>query len=74
MTFVESVDPDQRVVCEEVFEACQDISAYSRPSHVIVVEAGKMPLNRVAKTDYMALKQTASDAVVKLRAEGKWDN
>ena len=74
MTFVESVDPARRVACEEVLDACQDISAYSRPSHVIIVDAGKMPLNRVAKTDYMALKQTACEAVAKLRSEGKWDN
>ncbi|MEJ2118433.1 MAG: HD domain-containing protein, partial [Alphaproteobacteria bacterium] len=30
-----------------------------RPLHYVILEPGNMPLNRVAKTDYVALKQTA---------------
>jgi hypothetical protein len=33
-----------------------------------------MPLNRVAKTDFMVLKDKAKELIIKLRAEGKWDS
>jgi len=58
---------------EDVMKACEDISAYSRPSHVEIVPPGKFPLNRVAKTDYVALKEEAKRIVERLRREGKWD-
>jgi len=73
MTFVETTDPRTPVTPTDVLEACQDIAAYSRPAHVVVVEAGKMPLNRVAKTDYMVLKEMAKEEVARLRATGGWD-
>ncbi len=58
---------------DEVLAACSDISAYSRPSHVVILEAGEIPLNRVAKTDYLNLRERAKDIVRQLRAEGHWD-
>jgi acyl-CoA synthetase (AMP-forming)/AMP-acid ligase II len=61
------------VTAPEVMEATRDLSSYSRPSHVEMLESGRMPLNRVAKTDYVALKARAAEIVAKLRAEGKWD-
>ena len=73
MAFVEPIQ-GQSVTPEDVVEACNDISSYSRPSHVEVLEPGTFPLNRVAKTDYMMLKENARELVTKLRAEGKWDS
>ena len=61
------------MTAEEVMAACQDISAYSRPSHVEILPAGQFPLNRVAKTDYMSLKTAAQQVIERLRAEGRWD-
>jgi fatty-acyl-CoA synthase len=58
---------------EEVIAACQDIAAYSRPSHVELLEQGQFPLNRVAKTDYVLLQERAKEIVARLRAEGRWD-
>jgi hypothetical protein len=55
-------------------EVCKEIASYARPSHVEILSAGEMPLNRVAKTDFMVLKDKAKDIVKKLRAEGKWDS
>ena len=52
MAFVECLD-GQTITPEEVIAACGDISAYSRPSHVVILKAGEIPLNRVAKTDYL---------------------
>ena len=53
--------------------ACSDISAYSRPSHVVILKAGEIPLNRVAKTDYLNLRERAAAIVRELRAQGGWD-
>jgi len=51
----------------------QGLAAYMRPLHYVVLEAGALPLNRVAKTDYVVLKQQAGDAVKALREAGGWD-
>jgi acyl-CoA synthetase (AMP-forming)/AMP-acid ligase II len=72
MAFVECL-PEQSVTPDEVMKACEDISSYSRPSHVVVFKAGELPLNRVAKTDYMVLKDTAKEIVKDLRGKGQWD-
>ena len=70
--FVECA-PDRAVTAEEVMEACAGIASYARPSHVEVVPPGALPLNRVAKTDYLVLKERAREIVARLRAEGGWD-
>ncbi len=72
MAFVECME-GQTITPEEVIAACKDISAYSRPSHVEILKAGEIPLNRVAKTDYLTLKENAAGIVKELRAQGKWD-
>lgn len=72
MAFVEAKE-GANVTPEEVMAACEDISSYSRPSHVEILKAGELPLNRVAKTDYMVLKEKAKELIPKLRAAGKWD-
>ncbi len=72
MAFVECM-PGQSVTPDEVMAACGSISSYSRPSHVVVFKAGELPLNRVAKTDYMVLKEQARKIVKELRDQGRWD-
>jgi acyl-CoA synthetase (AMP-forming)/AMP-acid ligase II len=61
------------LTAEEVHAACQDVASYARPSHVEVVEAGTLPLNRVAKTDDLLLRQQAHHIVASLRRAGKLD-
>jgi fatty-acyl-CoA synthase len=73
MAFVEKIE-GKNVTVDEVMEVCKEIASYARPSHVEILSAGEMPLNRVAKTDFMVLKDKAKDIVKKLRAEGKWDS
>jgi fatty-acyl-CoA synthase len=51
----------------------QDIAAYMRPAHYVILEPGALPLNRVAKTDYVRLHEMAGEEVARLRAEGGWD-
>lgn len=72
IAFVEALE-GQAVTAAEVLAACNDISAYSRPSHVVIVRVGEIPLNRVAKTDYLTLKTTAVAIVEELRRHGGWD-
>ncbi len=43
------------------------LASYMRPRHYVLLEAGEMPLNRVAKADYMALRERARDEVAKAR-------
>ncbi len=72
IAFVEPVAGDG-LTAVDVYEACRSISAYSRPSHVELLGEGEFPLNRVAKTDYMVLRERAGEVVARLRGEGKWD-
>lgn len=58
---------------DDVYDACRDIASYSRPSYVVILKPNELPLNRVAKTDYLKLKEMVSELVSKLRAENKWD-
>jgi fatty-acyl-CoA synthase len=57
----------------DVHAACAGIASYARPSHVEVVASGTFPLNRVAKTDYLALRERAREIVAELRRAGRWD-
>lgn len=61
----------EKVTPEEVHEAAKGMASYKRPSYVEIIP--EMPLNRVAKTDYVTLKETADIKVEELRAAGKWD-
>ncbi|MHA1716286.1 MAG: class I adenylate-forming enzyme family protein [Promethearchaeota archaeon] len=72
MAFVEK-KKDAKLTADEVMAVCKDMAAYKRPSHVEIIEQGEMPLNRVAKIDYMVLKDRGKEIVEKLRKEGKWD-
>jgi hypothetical protein len=39
---------------------------------MVILKSGEMPLNRVAKTDYLILKEGAKGIVKELRTQGKW--
>lgn len=73
MVFAENIDITCAITPDDILKACDDIAAYSRPSHVEIIKQGEMPLNRVAKTDYMELKKKSKEIVEKLRSQGKWD-
>jgi acyl-CoA synthetase (AMP-forming)/AMP-acid ligase II len=70
--FVERA-PDRALTAEAVAAASEGIASYMRPSHVELLEPGTLPLNRVAKTDYMVLRERARELVETLRARGGWD-
>jgi fatty-acyl-CoA synthase len=72
VAFVEK-KPEVELTVEELEEHANDIAAYMRPSHYVILESGQLPLNRVAKTDYVRLHEMAKETVARLRAEGGWD-
>jgi fatty-acyl-CoA synthase len=72
VAFVECAE-GQAVTAAEVQVACTGIASYSRPSHVEIVASGALPLNRVAKTDYLVLREQAAEIVERLRRAGGWD-
>ena len=62
-----------RLTQDHLERHAKEIAAYMRPSHYVILEAGGLPLNRVAKTDYVTLKERALSEVESLRAAGAWD-
>ena len=72
VAFVEK-QPDVELNDNEIHEVCKGLAAYKRPTHVEILEPEQMPLNRVAKTDYMILKKIALKIVERLREQGFWD-
>jgi acyl-CoA synthetase (AMP-forming)/AMP-acid ligase II len=63
----------KKITAEEINEACQELAAYKRPTHVVILEYNDMPLNRVEKVDYVSLKNMAAIEIDKLREASGWD-
>jgi acyl-CoA synthetase (AMP-forming)/AMP-acid ligase II len=57
----------------ELESHAKGIAGYMRPSHYEILEPGQFPLNRVAKTDYVLLKERAMTIISALRSQGGWD-
>ena len=51
----------------------EGLASYMRPLHYVILEPGQLPLNRVAKTDYVRLLEMAKEEVAALRRQGGWD-
>jgi hypothetical protein len=45
-----------------------------RPRHWIILETGQIPLNRIAKPDYVRAQEMARAEIAALRARGEWDS
>jgi len=65
--------PGVKLTTDELAAHAKGIASYMRPSHYAILEAGALPLNRINKTDYVALKTRALEEIEKLRAAGNWD-
>lgn len=57
----------------ELEQHARGIAGYMRPTHYELLPPASLPLNRVAKTDYVQLRERAAAAVERLRASGGWD-
>ncbi len=58
----------------ELNQHMRSLPSYMRPRHWIILEPGKMPLNRLAKPDYLRAQEMARQEVAELRARGEWDS
>lgn len=72
VAFVEK-KPEVELVVDELNDHATGIAAYMRPLHYVILEPGELPLNRVAKTDYVQLYEMAKEEVTRLRTQGGWD-
>ncbi len=72
VAFVEK-KPGVELTVPELEAHALGIASYMRPLHYVLLESGQLPLNRVAKTDYVRLHEMAREEVGRLRAEGGWD-
>jgi len=72
VAFVEK-KPNVGLTVEELKEHAKKIASYMRPLCYVIIEPNTMPLNRVAKTDYLVLVEWAKKEVANLRALGGWD-
>jgi acyl-CoA synthetase (AMP-forming)/AMP-acid ligase II len=65
--------PGASVTREQLEQHARGIASYMRPLHYVLLGQGGFPLNRVAKTDYVRLRELAQAEVEQLRAAGGWD-
>jgi acyl-CoA synthetase (AMP-forming)/AMP-acid ligase II len=66
--------PEVELSRKELDRHARSLPSYMRPRHWIVLEPGKMPLNRVAKPDYLRALEMAREEIAELRARGEWDS
>jgi acyl-CoA synthetase (AMP-forming)/AMP-acid ligase II len=66
--------PGVEVSLAELDRHARSLPIYMRPRHWIVLEAGKLPLNRVIKPDYLRAQQIALAEIAQLRQLGQWDS
>ncbi|MGA3161109.1 MAG: class I adenylate-forming enzyme family protein [Terracidiphilus sp.] len=59
---------------QELDRHARSLASYMRPRHWIILEAGQMPLNRVAKPDYVRAQEMARQGIAALRERGEWDS
>ncbi|MFW9895329.1 MAG: class I adenylate-forming enzyme family protein, partial [Candidatus Thorarchaeota archaeon] len=65
------VKEGQSLTEDQVLEHCKSIASFKRPSLVVFLD--EFPLNRIAKTDYVILKDRVEKDVEDARAKGGWD-
>ena len=66
--------PGVELSLNELERHARSLPAYMRPRHWIVLESGALPLNRIAKPDYLRAKEMALREIAQLRARGEWDS
>jgi fatty-acyl-CoA synthase len=65
VAFVEK-KPGATLTVAELRRHARAMASFMRPLHYIVLEPGQMPLNRAAKSDYLRLRELASEAAEQL--------
>ena len=72
VAFVEK-KPGAQLDLPELKRHARGMASYMRPLHYVLLEPGGMPLNRVAKIDYVRLAEMARAEVDALRMRRRWD-
>jgi acyl-CoA synthetase (AMP-forming)/AMP-acid ligase II len=65
VAFVEK-KPGAELTVAELRRHARGMASFMRPLHYILLEPGQMPLNRAAKSDYLRLRELASEAAGQL--------
>jgi fatty-acyl-CoA synthase len=71
VAFVETLS-GSGVQVSQLERHARGLAAYMRPHHYVLLDPGQMPLNRMAKADYMALRERAGQEVEALKERGRW--
>jgi acyl-CoA synthetase (AMP-forming)/AMP-acid ligase II len=66
--------PEVELSPTELDRHVRSLPPYMRPRHWVLLEPGKMPLNRLAKPDVRRAQELARDEIEALRARGEWDS
>jgi acyl-CoA synthetase (AMP-forming)/AMP-acid ligase II len=72
VAFVEQ-KPGAAVTMQMLEKHARGLASYMRPRHYVLLDAGKMPLNRASKANYLVLQDLARREVETLRSNGRWD-
>jgi fatty-acyl-CoA synthase len=70
VVFVE-IRPGAGVRLSDLERHARGLASYMRPHHFVLLDPGQMPLNRVAKANYLALRERAGQEVEALRERGR---
>jgi acyl-CoA synthetase (AMP-forming)/AMP-acid ligase II len=65
--------PGVELELKELNQHARALPPYMRPRHWIILDPGTMPLNRLAKPDYLRAQEMACTEIEELRARGEWD-
>ena len=66
--------PSVELSSKELDRHARSLPSYMRPRHWIILDPGQMPLNRIAKPDYLRAQQMARLEIAELRERGEWDS
>ncbi|MGA2961663.1 MAG: class I adenylate-forming enzyme family protein [Candidatus Korobacteraceae bacterium] len=72
VAFVE-IKPGAELSYSMLERHARELATYMRPRHFVLLQPSGMPLNRVAKPDYLRLREMAEREIGELREKGKWD-
>ena len=71
VAFVET-RPGSEVQRSQLERHARGLASYMRPHHYVLLDAGQMPLNRMAKADYLRYASARGAGVEALREQGRW--
>lgn len=71
VAFVET-QPGCTIEVSQLQRHARGLAVYMRPYHYVLLDPGQMPLNRVAKADYVVLRGRARIEVEALKEQARW--